>query len=145
MYTVTNFNWYYLMYYLAGDLKRESQSFQISEPALKKASELKKPDGALLVPPEVIAKLRPEVSDRVYTAEELKATFAKNLSAIEASEYSTPLFESLVEHISSKDGVWFATCEEIARAWEDDDDDRAGLAGEDVRGVEPAPADSGWR
>ena len=53
-------------------------------------------------------------------------------------------FEKLIEYISSKDGVWFATCEEIAKAWVDDDADRAGLAEPDVRGVEPAPADSGW-
>jgi hypothetical protein len=53
-------------------------------------------------------------------------------------------FERLIEHISGKDGVWFATCEEIAKAWVDDDTDKAGLADPDVRGVEPAPAGSGW-
>lgn len=53
-------------------------------------------------------------------------------------------FEKLIAYISSKDGVWFATCEEIAKAWVDDDADRAGLTEPDVRGVEPAPADSGW-
>ena len=32
-------------------------------------------------------------------------------------------FEKLVEHIASKDGVWFATCEEIAKAWVSDEED----------------------
>jgi peptidoglycan-N-acetylglucosamine deacetylase len=53
-------------------------------------------------------------------------------------------YERLIEYIASKDGVWFATCDEIADAWVDDDEDRALMAQEDVRGVEPAPADSGW-
>jgi peptidoglycan/xylan/chitin deacetylase (PgdA/CDA1 family) len=53
-------------------------------------------------------------------------------------------YERLIEYIASKDGVWFATCDQIADAWVDDDEDRALMAQEDVRGVEPAPADSGW-
>jgi peptidoglycan-N-acetylglucosamine deacetylase len=53
-------------------------------------------------------------------------------------------FERLTEYIAGKDGVWFTTCEGIAKAWVDDDTDTAGLGDPDVRGVEPAPADSGW-
>jgi peptidoglycan/xylan/chitin deacetylase (PgdA/CDA1 family) len=53
-------------------------------------------------------------------------------------------YERLIEYIASKDGVWFTTCDQIADAWVDDDEDRALMAREDVRGVEPAPADSGW-
>ncbi len=54
-------------------------------------------------------------------------------------------FERLVDYIRSKDGVWFATCEEIAHAWVDDDEDRRLMELEDARGVEPAPVGSGWR
>jgi peptidoglycan-N-acetylglucosamine deacetylase len=53
-------------------------------------------------------------------------------------------YERLIEYIASKDGVWFATCDQIADAWVDDEQDNAMMAQEDVRGVEPAPADSGW-
>ncbi|MEA2583145.1 MAG: hypothetical protein QOF33_1230 [Thermomicrobiales bacterium] len=53
-------------------------------------------------------------------------------------------FERLIEYIASKDGVWFATCEEIADAWEDDDEDRRLMELPDVRGVEPPPPGSGW-
>jgi peptidoglycan-N-acetylglucosamine deacetylase len=53
-------------------------------------------------------------------------------------------YERLIQYIASKDGVWFATCDQIADAWVDDDEDRALMAQADVRGVEPAPADSGW-
>ena len=55
------------------------------------------------------------------------------------------MFERLVEHIASRDGVWFATCEEIARAWVNDEEDSRLMAAEDVRGVEPPPPDSQWR
>lgn len=54
-------------------------------------------------------------------------------------------FERLVEYISSKEGVWFATCSEICDAWVDDDEDRRLMEMEDVRGVEQAPAGSGFR
>ena len=54
-------------------------------------------------------------------------------------------FERLVEHIASKDGTWFATCEEIARAWVTDEEDERLFELEDVRGVEEAPVGSGWR
>jgi peptidoglycan/xylan/chitin deacetylase (PgdA/CDA1 family) len=54
-------------------------------------------------------------------------------------------YERLVDYIASKDGVWFATCEEICNAWVDDDEDRRLMEIEDARGVEPAPVGSGWR
>ena len=44
-----------------------------------------------------------------------------------------------------KDGVWFATCEEIAHAWVTDEEDKRRLELEDVRGVEAAPVGSGFR
>lgn len=53
-------------------------------------------------------------------------------------------YEKLIQHIVSHDGVWFATCDEIARAWVDDEEDERKMALPDVRGVEPAPADSSW-
>ena len=54
------------------------------------------------------------------------------------------MFERLIQHIDGHDGVWYATCEEIARAWVDDDEDKRQMELEDVRGVEPAPPDSGF-
>jgi peptidoglycan-N-acetylglucosamine deacetylase len=54
-------------------------------------------------------------------------------------------FERLIEYIAGKDGVWFATCAEIAECWEDDDDDRREMELDDVRGVEAPPVGSGWR
>jgi peptidoglycan-N-acetylglucosamine deacetylase len=54
-------------------------------------------------------------------------------------------YERLVDYIAAKDGVWFATCEEIAKAWVDDDEDRRLMEIDDVRGVEVAPVGSGWR
>jgi hypothetical protein len=53
-------------------------------------------------------------------------------------------YERLIQHIAGKDGVWFATCDEIAQSWVDDDRDRELMALPDVRGVEPPPADSNW-
>ncbi|MDF3218272.1 polysaccharide deacetylase [Mesorhizobium sp. M7A.F.Ca.CA.001.09.2.1] len=54
------------------------------------------------------------------------------------------LLERLIKHIKSHEGVWFATCEEIAGCWEDDADDRRLMALPDARGVEPMPADYSW-
>jgi peptidoglycan-N-acetylglucosamine deacetylase len=54
------------------------------------------------------------------------------------------MYERLLAHIKEHDGVWFATCDEIARCWVDDDNDRAAMNMEDIRGVEPAPYDSGF-
>jgi peptidoglycan-N-acetylglucosamine deacetylase len=54
-------------------------------------------------------------------------------------------FERLIEYIASKEGVWFATCADIADCWEDDDEDRRQMELDDVRGVEAPPVGSGWR
>jgi peptidoglycan/xylan/chitin deacetylase (PgdA/CDA1 family) len=53
-------------------------------------------------------------------------------------------FERLVEHITSKEGVWFATCEEIARAWVTDEEDEKRFNLPEARGVESAPKGSGF-
>jgi peptidoglycan/xylan/chitin deacetylase (PgdA/CDA1 family) len=37
-------------------------------------------------------------------------------------------YEKLVEHMMSKEGVWFATCQQIAEAWVDDEDDKRKMA-----------------
>lgn len=50
-------------------------------------------------------------------------------------------YEKLVEHIMSKEGVWFATCQQIAEAWVDDAEDKRKMALPDVRGVQAAPDD----
>jgi len=55
------------------------------------------------------------------------------------------MYERLLDHIASKDGVWFATCEQIAECWVDDDEDRNNMELEDLRGVELAPVGSGFR
>lgn len=49
-------------------------------------------------------------------------------------------YERLLEHIASKDGVWFATTDEIADCWEDDEQDIANMALEDIRTTEPRPS-----
>jgi hypothetical protein len=54
------------------------------------------------------------------------------------------MLEKLVGYIKSHDGVWFATCDEIAKAWEDDGEDKRLMALPDVRGVEKMPADYHW-
>ena len=53
-------------------------------------------------------------------------------------------YERLIQHLAEKDGVWFATMDEIARTWVPDDEDRRKMALPDVRGVEPPPADSSF-
>ena len=53
-------------------------------------------------------------------------------------------YERLIQHLASKDGVWFATMDEIVSTWVTDDEDRAKMALPDVRGVQPAPADSSF-
>jgi peptidoglycan-N-acetylglucosamine deacetylase len=55
------------------------------------------------------------------------------------------MYERLIDYIAGKDGVWFATCAEIADAWVDDDEDRKAMEADDVRGVEQAPIGSGFR
>ena len=54
------------------------------------------------------------------------------------------MLERLIEHIKSHDGVWFASCEEIAKAWTDDAEDKRLMALPDARGVEEMPADYMW-
>lgn len=54
-------------------------------------------------------------------------------------------FEKLVDYIASKEGTWFATCEEIANAWVTDEEDERLFNLPEARGVEEAPIDSGWR
>jgi hypothetical protein len=53
-------------------------------------------------------------------------------------------YERLIEYIASKDGVWFATCDQIADAWVDDEGDKALMERSEVGPGEPAPPDSGW-
>jgi hypothetical protein len=53
-------------------------------------------------------------------------------------------FERLVEHISARTGSGSRPVRRSRRRGSTTTTDKAGLAGEDVRGVEPAPADSGW-
>jgi peptidoglycan/xylan/chitin deacetylase (PgdA/CDA1 family) len=55
------------------------------------------------------------------------------------------MYERLIDYIASKDGVWFATCAEIADCWEDDEEDLQAMEMEDLRGVEVAPVGSGFR
>ena len=52
------------------------------------------------------------------------------------------MLERLIEHIKRHAGVWFATCDEIARPWVDDDREKMALP--DAHSVEPMPADYGW-
>ena len=48
-------------------------------------------------------------------------------------------YERLLEHIASKDGVWFATTDEIADCWVDDEQDLANMELEDVRTTSARP------
>lgn len=54
------------------------------------------------------------------------------------------MLERLIEHIKSYDGVWFASCDEIARCWVDDEEDKANMKLPDARGVEAMPKDYHW-
>jgi peptidoglycan/xylan/chitin deacetylase (PgdA/CDA1 family) len=54
------------------------------------------------------------------------------------------MYERLLDYIASKDGVWLATCAEIAACWEDDEEDLQAMEMEDLRGVEAAPVGSGF-
>lgn len=54
------------------------------------------------------------------------------------------LLEKLIDHIKSHEDVWFASLEEIAQCWEDDDEDKRKMQLPDVRGVEPMPARYHW-
>ena len=54
------------------------------------------------------------------------------------------MLERLIQHIMSYDGVWFASGEEIAKSYVDDEEDKRLMALPDVRGVEAMPDDYGW-
>lgn len=54
------------------------------------------------------------------------------------------LLERLINHIKGHEGVWFASLADIARRWQDDDEDRRRMALPDVRGVEPMPERYHW-
>jgi peptidoglycan/xylan/chitin deacetylase (PgdA/CDA1 family) len=53
-------------------------------------------------------------------------------------------YERLIEHMKSREGVWFATCQQIAEAWQDDEEDIRRMSLPDVRGVSPKPDDYHW-
>ncbi|MXP21779.1 polysaccharide deacetylase family protein [Gordonia sp. HNM0687] len=53
-------------------------------------------------------------------------------------------YEELLGYIAGHEGVWFATLEEIAKAWVPDEEDQKLFELPDLRGVEPTPAESGW-
>ncbi len=70
--------------------------FQISEKTLKELDELKKSDGALVVPRAVVDKLRPLQDTRVYTAAELREKLAGFLSPEEIENYNAAIYDNLV-------------------------------------------------
>ena len=49
-------------------------------------------------------------------------------------------YERLLEYMAGKEGVWFATANEIADCWVDDDEDGAAMELEDVRTTAPRPS-----
>jgi hypothetical protein len=50
----------------------------------------------------------------------------------------------LAEYIAGNDGVWSATCDEIARCWVDDKEDMRQMELPDVRGVQTPSPDSSF-
>ena len=100
---VTNFNWYYLMYFLAGDLKKQSKSFQISEPSLEKLASLKAADGTP-APADLVARLRTKAGEKVYTAAELKDELNGVLTLPEIQKFGAQIYDSLVSPVSSTPG-----------------------------------------
>lgn len=48
-------------------------------------------------------------------------------------------YEKLIEHMVSRDGVWFATTDEIADCWVDDEEDERKMALPDIRTTAPRP------
>ena len=54
------------------------------------------------------------------------------------------MLDRLIARMKTLPGVWFATCEEIAQAWEDDYEDRRLMALPDARGVAEMPEDYNW-
>lgn len=49
-------------------------------------------------------------------------------------------YERLIEHMASKEGVWFATTDEIADRWVDDEQDIANMALPDTRTTAERPS-----
>ncbi len=102
-YMVTNFCWYYLMYYLAGDLKVQSLSYQVSEVALKKLGGMKAADGKL-VPAEVVDKVRTLDSERELSAAELKDQLRNVLTASEFHNCKQQIHSALIAPASATPG-----------------------------------------
>lgn len=85
-----------------------------------------------------------DIFDYIYHHEE-NGIFATALHPqIIGQAHHMIMLEKLINHIMSYDGVWFATCEEIAGTYVDDDEDKRLMALPDARGVEPMPADYKW-
>jgi MFS family permease len=103
MYVVTNFNWYYLMYYFAGDLKRQFQTFQISESSLHKLAGLRAGDKTV-VPPEIVEKLRPMVGPQEVSAAELKEKLLTALTVAERDQYLPRIYDTSIAPSSSTKG-----------------------------------------
>lgn len=49
-------------------------------------------------------------------------------------------YEKLIQHIAEKDGVWFATLDEIADCWVDDEEDRRQMELPDIRTTAERPS-----
>jgi MFS family permease len=70
--------------------------FQISEYALKAFDNLKQSDGAPVVPPGVVDKLRPLRDTRVYTAAELREKLSGVLSPEEIENHNATIYDNVV-------------------------------------------------
>ena len=49
-------------------------------------------------------------------------------------------YQKLIEHMVSDDGVWFATTDEIADCWVDDEEDKRNMELPDIRTTAPRPS-----
>lgn len=74
--------------------EREAR-FLVTEASLEKLSELKTTDGRVVVPPEVIAKLRPLISGNEETIPELKPKLKSALTNAEYGEHSERVFDAV--------------------------------------------------
>ncbi len=74
--------------------QREAR-FQISETSVKKVSELKASDGSAVVPSELVAKLGPLISPKIYTAAELRTTLSDVLSEQETKQYNEQIYDNV--------------------------------------------------
>lgn len=54
------------------------------------------------------------------------------------------MFEKLIEHIKSHEGVWFTSLEEVAKCWQDDDADRQKMQLPKLGAGESMPERYGW-